>query len=66
MYQVWTRGDVNDRRSWGKNQWSRGISYLTLQTFAHSIVVDMTSIDISCTMFVYLILENTQLPVRSF
>jgi len=27
----------------GENQWSMGISYLTLRTFLHSIVVHMTS-----------------------
>ena len=34
------------------------VDYLTLPTFAYSIIVHMTFIDISCSMFVYLILEN--------
>ena len=56
MYQVWTGGDINGRRYWDGNQRNRGISYFTLQTFAHSIIVHMTFIDISCSTFVDLIL----------
>jgi len=43
-----------------------GVLALTLRTFSHSIIVHMTSIDNSCSTFVDLILENTQLPVHSF
>ena len=35
-----------------------GINYLTLRTFAHSIIVHMTSIDNSCSTFIGLTLEN--------
>jgi len=58
VYQVWTRGDINGRRYWDGNEWTSGLSYLTLQIFAHSIVVHMTSIDNSCSTFVDLILES--------